>query len=305
LLILIQYLHVLAILNDNSLKKILREISLNTNKSFIVKEEIAPQFAAPFHFHHGYELTFIVKGHGKFYGGDRLMNFKAGDMYLFGIGFPHYFATENNFVESGALSHSIVIQFSNDFLGHDFYLKHEFKTVKELLKTANKGIKIIKPSTETKELIHKLPKQTGLKALIILMQLLEMISTLRKSSIHIISSDIYKSPAINSEAENRLEAVYKYVLENFKEDVNTKTAASLVFMNQSAFCRYFKRRTNKTLSQFINTVRITHATYLLAEQDTSITKICFECGFDNLSYFNRQFKSITGKTPLKYRKEIM
>ncbi|MES1225708.1 MAG: AraC family transcriptional regulator, partial [Bacteroidota bacterium] len=62
--------------------------------------------------------------------------------------------------------------------------------------------------------------------------------------------------------------------------------------------------TNKTLSQFTNNVRITHAISLLAEKGVSVSNICFECGFDNLSYFNRQFKAITGKTPLDYRKDF-
>lgn len=286
------------------LKKILRELLITPNKSFLIKEEIAAQFSGPFHFHKGYELTFIVSGQGKFYGGDRLMNFRAGSLFLFGIGFPHYFVNENNFIESGGVAHSIVVQFDKDFLGHDFYLKPEFKTVKELLKNSDRGMIISKPSPEIKKLIRDLPNQTGLKALIGLLQLLEGISTVKKTGMHIISQNIQKSFKIRGETENRLDTVYKYVLENFKEDVNTKTAASLAFMNEAAFCRYFKRRTSKTLSQFINAVRITHALYLLAEQDISITDLCFECGFGNLSYFNRQFKSITGKTPLKYRKEL-
>lgn len=93
-------------------------------------------------------------------------------------------------------------------------------------------------------------------------------------------------------------------MENFKEQVTSQKAASLAFMNESAFCRYFKRRTNKTLSQFVNHVRVTHAIHLLTEGDMSISKVSFECGFDNLSYFNRQFKTITGKTPYTYRKEF-
>jgi AraC-like DNA-binding protein len=286
------------------LKKILRELSLSANSSFLIKEEIATQFVAPFHFHRGYEFAFIVKGHGKFYGGDRLLNFTEGDLYLFGVGFPHYFVTEKTIAEAGELVHSIIIQFPEDFLGHDFYLKPEFKPVKELLKSAEKGIKITDPSIQLKQLINDLLKLSGLKALIHLIQLLEIVSSLPKSDVKLISSDAYKSLAKKYDGEDKLEAVYKYVLENFKEDVNTKKAASLAFMNEAAFCRYFKRRTHKTLSQFINNVRITHATSLLAEKGVSVSNVCFECGFDNLSYFNRQFKAIIGKTPFAYRKEF-
>lgn len=287
------------------MKKIFRELPVSAGASFIVKEEIAPVFAAPFHFHHGYEFTCIVKGHGKFYGGDRLFNFAEGDVYLFGIGFPHYFVNERSITETDEKAHSIVIQFKEDFLGHDFYLKPEFMQVKELLKTADRGIKLTQPPAHIKGLLYDITMLSGLKALICLLQLLEGVSSLSGDQISLISSDLYKVPLKNNSNEDRLEAVYKYVLENFKYEVSTKHAASLAFMNEAAFCRYFKRRTNKTLSQFVNNVRITHATLLLAEKGLSISNICFECGFDNLSYFNRQFKNITGKTPLAYRKEFL
>lgn len=91
---------------------------------------------------------------------------------------------------------------------------------------------------------------------------------------------------------------------DFKEHITNQKAASLACMNESAFCRYFKRRTNKTLSQFVSHVRVAHAMHLLAEEDMSISKVCFECGFTNLSYFNRQFKAVTGKTPFIYRKDF-
>lgn len=286
------------------MKKVFRELPASADASFIVKQEQALQFAAPYHFHHGYEFTYIVKGHGKFYGGDRLMNFKEGDIYFFGPGFPHYFVNDKSFIKSGESAHSIAVQFNEDFFGTGFFLKPEFKKLKELLKSAHSGIKVTKPNRQTQSLLFELTKQTGLKALILFFQLLDIISSLQKNECSFISLSTYKG-SLNDADSNKLEAVYQYVLENFKEEVHTKKAASLACMNEAAFCRYFKRRTKKTLSQFVNHVRITHVTYLLEEKDTSIAAVCFECGFDNLSYFNRQFKLITGKTPFAYRKEVL
>ncbi len=286
------------------MKKILRELTKSENSSYIVKEEIATQFAAPFHFHQGYELTYIVKGHGKFYGGDNLLNFTDGDLYLFGIGYPHYFINDKSFIKAGELAHSIVIQFDDDFLGSDFYLQPEFFTIKTLLKTAHLGIKITNPSIQLKRLMIDAPKTQGLKGLINLLRILETVASLKKEETATISTDIFKNSIIAKKKENKLDEVYRYVLENFKEQVTSQKAASLAFMNESAFCRYFKRRTNKTLSQFVNHVRVTHAIHLLTEGDMSISKVSFECGFDNLSYFNRQFKTITGKTPYTCRKEF-
>ncbi len=140
------------------MKKILRELTKPENSSYIVKEEIATQFAAPFHFHQGYEFTYIVKGHGKFYGGDNILNFTEGDLYLFGIGFPHYFINDKSLIKSGELAHSIVIQFDDNFLGGEFYLQPEFFMIKTVLKTAHLGIKITNPSTQLKRLMTDAPK---------------------------------------------------------------------------------------------------------------------------------------------------
>lgn len=284
------------------MKKILRDLSLTSNASFLIKEEIASQFAGPFHYHHDYEFAYIVKGYGKFYGGDQVLNFKAGDVFLFGIGFPHYFINDQSFIETGELAHSIVIQFSADFLGHDFYVKPEFKAVKELLKKSNKGLVFLHQTEELKNYIYQITKLSGLKALITLLQLLEIVSSLPTENYSFISSDTFQNSVRTNQNEERLESVYQYVLEKFKEDVSTKEAAAIAFMNEAAFCRYFKRRTGKTLSQFTNHVRVTHAIFLLSENEISVSNVCFESGFDNLSYFNRQFKSIVGKTPLDYRK---
>ncbi|MDB5158070.1 MAG: AraC-type DNA-binding protein [Mucilaginibacter sp.] len=302
MLFLIHYLHLHQVV-EKIMKKILRELTKPENSSYIVKEEIVTQFAAPFHFHRGYEFTYIVKGHGKFYGGDNLLNFTEGDLYLFGIGFPHYFINDKSFIKSGELAHSIVIQFGDDFLGGDFYLKPEFFSVKTLLKTAHLGVKITNPGARLKKLMIDAPKNTGLKGLINLLRILETVASLKKEEITTISTGIFENSIITKKG-NKLDEVYRYVLENFKEQVTSQKAASLAFMNESAFCRYFKRRTNKTLSQFVNQVRVTHAIHLLTEEDISISKVCFESGFDNLSYFNRQFKTITGKTPYTYRKEF-
>jgi YesN/AraC family two-component response regulator len=137
-------------------------------------------------------------------------------------------------------------------------------------------------------------------ALLLLLQLLHQLSGLKKSEVTYINKTIPRLFAGSSDA-SKLESVFKYVMDNFREEISSKEAASLACMNEAAFCRYFKRRTDKTFSQFVNHVRITHSMRLLLENDLPITSICFECGYGNISYFNRQFKAITGKTPFEYR----
>lgn len=136
-------------------------------------------------------------------------------------------------------------------------------------------------------------------ALLLLLQMLHRLSGRQEQLLTIGSM----TPQVktNQEDAERLEKVIRYIVDNYKEEPDSKEAASIACMNEAAFCRYFKRRTEKTFSQFVNYVRVTHATDLLIRENWNIASICFECGYKNISYFNRQFKQIIGVTPLEYR----
>ena len=283
------------------MKKVFKEIPHTLDSSFIVKQEIIAQFANSFHFHDGYEFTFIIHGHGKFYGGNQVMNFADGDVFFFGPQFPHYFVNEKTLIDDEPKAHSIAVQFQEDFLGKELFEKPEFAEIRKLLRLVqSSGLKITSPRKVTEELFDSLT-QPGIKPVFLLLEFLDRLASLPNKDIEVITVHYYEN--IDShKAFSKLDAVYHYVLENFKEDVNSKKAAALAFLNEAAFCRYFKRQTKKTFSQFVNQVRITHATSLLMEKNKSIADVCYECGFNNLSYFNRQFKISTNKSPLEYRK---
>lgn len=284
------------------MKTFFRELTPSLDSSFIVKEEKNIQFAAPFHFHDGYEFTLILKGQGKFYGGNQVMNFNEGEVYFFGPKFPHNFINEKSFIESEEIGHSISVQFQKDFLGKKIFQKPEFRKLESVLQLSHSGIKLRQPSKEIIELFTQILNQQGIKRIILMLELLDSVASLKKDQLVILSSDV---DAIPNTDFSKLDVVYRYVLRNFKDNITSKEAASLACLNEAAFCRYFKRHTKKTFSQFVNQVRITHATSLLLKNEKSIVDICFECGFNNLSYFNRQFKQFTDKSPLNYRKDLL
>lgn len=281
------------------MKSIFQHQAATDNMSFVVKEYYQPHFTSPFHFHDSYELILIAKSYGKLYAGNKVLNFNDGEVYLFGPGFAHCFYNEQSFIKSGEIAHAIVIFFKEDFLGKEFFSKGELAKVWEMLSKSERGIQL-QANDLIRSFFYQITGSKGLQTLILLLQLLNHLSGLRKEEITFINKTIPKLFSKDSNA-NKLEAVFKYVIENFKEEVSSKDAASLACLSEAAFCRYFKRRTEKTFSQFVNHVRITHSTRLLLEQDMSIANVCFECGFGNISYFNRQFKKIMGQTPFEYR----
>lgn len=108
----------------------------------------------------------------------------------------------------------------------------------------------------------------------------------------------------NPQDSEKIKIIYKYINANFQDHITLEEIADKVSMTVPAFCRYFKKTTGKTFTQMVNEYRIVHATKLLNESQMSIADICYECGFNNFSHFNKQFNEITGKSASQYRKEI-
>lgn len=267
---------------------------------FLIKEYIQPYFTSPFHFHDLYELIWIKKSYGKLYAGKQMMNFQEGDVYLFGPGFGHCFYNEKGFIEQGENAHAVAIFFKDDFLGQGFFENTAYIKIKEVLNKSSFGLQIQYVPPRIYELFEHVTAQSGMEELITFLQLLNEVSRLPPLDIKVLN-ETQSAMKLTNKDSARLEPVLKYVIENFRDDLDSKTAARLIHLNDAAFCRYFKRRMEQTFSQFVNNVRITHATNLLLTEEWDILRICYECGFKNLSYFNRQFREITGQSPKEYR----
>ncbi|SEW45121.1 AraC family transcriptional regulator [Chitinophaga arvensicola] len=278
-----------------------RHISTPEEASFVVKEFCQPRFTNTFHFHHGYELILIVKSAGRMYAGNKVMNYHEGEIYMFGPGLVHCFCNNSTPVGSDEIAHAIIIQFTEDFIGKDFFDNLELRKIKELMQLSEYGIKFKQTSSNVDSLFFQFRANQQMKNLILLLQILDELSFRSNESVQLLTDDSRKIRYKDADSK-KLESIFKYVLENYNNQVDSKSAASLACMNEAAFCRYFKKRTTKTFSQFVNEIRISHATKLLIGTDTGISEICYACGFDNISYFNRQFKIYQGKSPREYRK---
>lgn len=285
------------------MKSIFQHQSSSSDLSFSIKEYHQRYFTSPYHFHDCYEIILIAKSYGKLYAGTKVMNFNDGDIFMFAPEFPHCFYNDPSFAASGETAHAIVIFLHEDFMGSGFFTKPELAKIKELLLLSRNGIKLTRPTNQLRTFFNKLPAQKGMPALLQLLDLMHQLSILNKKELQTIDIANSKVNIANGDAD-KLEAVFKYVLENFKDSVSSKEAAALAHLNEAAFCRYFKKRTERTFSQFVNYVRVTHATQLLMKNNWSISNICYECGYSNVSYFNREFKTLMAMTPMAYKKSF-
>jgi AraC-like DNA-binding protein len=301
--------------------------SLNptSESSFLYRRFSLPKFDAPYHFHPEIELTLIVKGSGKRLVGSQIDTYEAGDLVLLGENVPHCWLNENtineentvaNTLENGKLgentegpllesdaAQSIVIQFKKDFLGDSFFEKMEFNKIKNLLEKAQSGLVI---TGETRGiLVEKMKEMETKNAYTRLMILLDI---LQKTAYSNDTQTIDNQPLttkLNQHDAEKINSIYAYIMEHYTSEICLENVAKQAFMTPPAFCRYFKKITRKTLVEVVVEYRIKHACQLLSSSDKSISDICFESGFGNISYFNKQFKEMMRETPLGYRKMFL
>jgi AraC-like DNA-binding protein len=277
------------------------KLNLNENNLFYFHEFIQPRFTSPFHLHDVYELILIIKSHGKLYVGSNVTNFRDNELYFFAPGLPHCFFNSRGYEKGREPAHAIVIQFKKDFLGNDFLEKAEVSQLKRLLIKSEFGLQFLNLGKPTGIRVRELIQKKNLEQLAALILLLSDLST--KKNIKLLS----KNNTLNFSKFNDskiINNVYKYVAENFQKEINSNTAASVATMQRSAFCRYFKRKTKKKFTEFVNETRIMHACKLLSETDKTIVDVSFDCGYANTSYFNRQFKLYCEVSPKTFREQF-
>ncbi|MEN2282172.1 AraC family transcriptional regulator [Algoriphagus sp. SE2] len=287
------------------MKNPLKKSRIPDSKVFLVKEIIAPFFDKNWHFHPEYQLVVILKGTGTRYIGDHIKPFKEGDMVMTGPNLPHVWRSDNAYFDpsNNLETHLIVVYFPENFLGEGIFEKEEFADIARLMKLSLRGVEVNgKTNREVTEMMKNLIHLTGSTQLIQLLEILNLLS--HSKDIRQITNVGYIN--LNKESEkDRMGEVYEYVMKNYKQKIKLEEVASLANLSVSAFSRFFKSRANKSFSDFISDVRISHACKLLHEEDINVSEVCYESGFNTLSNFNKQFKDRIGKTPINYRKEYL
>jgi len=274
------------------------------NQSFSYKIVEETYFSAPWHAHSEIEIFLVIEGEGTRYVGDGIDHFNPGDLALIGSNTPHIWSSNGTYYneEGNKASKGICIQFSELFWGDQFANLPELTLINELLLKSKRGIKFYGEANRViKEKMIQLPSQMGIKRLILLFEILEIMSTTKESEF--LSSPNYSALEINPEDLERIEKIYQFVLKNYSENIQIEEVARIINLTPQSFCRYFKSRTNKVFSSFLNEVRIGHACRLLIENKFNVAQICYEIGFNHLSNFNRQFKKIKNLTPIEFQKK--
>ncbi|MBK8881128.1 MAG: AraC family transcriptional regulator [Bacteroidales bacterium] len=283
----------------------LEKVFPNLSSSIFVKREIVPYMDYPWHYHPEFEIIFVEKSYGIRLMGNHAGNFSDGDLMFIGPNLPHVWKNDEDFYKGNKdlLVDVYVIQFREDALREGFFDLPEFAHIKKLFLLGQQGLLIKEQDgLEMAELIKKTYYSSGIERLIQFFKTLDAIA--RTENYDLLSSPGYTN-SVNIADTERINKVMNFLMENYKKEVRLKEIAALVSLNISSFCRYFRSRTHKTCTQFINEIRIAHACKLLLNRSMTITEICYETGYNNISHFNRQVKLITGLTAREYSRKYL
>lgn len=271
--------------------------------SFIIKgDEIA--WNNPWHFHPEIELLYCIKGKGTNFVGDNIDSIEEGELLLFGANLPHTRQRDKDFYSQNPteLPQTVVIQFRKEFLGDTFFEVLEFSHIQDLFSRALRGLKFWGKDKDIviEKLLSLFNHHSSTQRLLILLEILDILA--QSKEVIYLNHETYKSDA-HEKSAHKINLVYQYTINHFREEITLSTIADLVNMSEAAFCRYFKSRTRKNYFHYLTEVRIGYACKLLADSELDISGICYASGFNNLSHFHKQFKKITKITPKSYQQK--
>ncbi len=278
----------------------LEKVEANLNHSFHINHLKVDCFPSMRHFHPEVEILLVIQGTGMRYVGDSIEPFKPGDLVMIGPNVSHEWCSSKEH-EAGT-SEAIYILFNTEIMGKEFWNLPESKIILRIIQQSERGIILTgRTRDEVAGLMRKIDSSYGFTRITLLLNILEMIAF--NGEYKYLASPVAQN-TINERDTERLNKVYKYVLDNCSQNITLDKAASIVSLSKPAFCRYFRKRANKSFITFLNEIRVGQACRMLVNEDHTIVEICYACGYNNISYFIRQFRAVTGFTPLGYRKKL-
>jgi AraC-like DNA-binding protein len=272
--------------------------------SFTAYERCDREFSFNWHYHPEYELTLITDSEGQRMVGDGICDYRQGDLALIGPNLPHSYRSWPAESPSSKHHRAVVIQFREECFGDHFFELPELKSVSQMFQRSTIGLAFgdTEAGKSVTGSIRKIPLLPPAQRLVSLLSVLVELAA--ESAARTISTETLL-PLCHVEDQRRIDKVCSYLHEHVDQEIDFTELARTVHMTQAALCRFFRRATGRTMTTYINQLRIGAAAQLLENSDLSVLEIGFRVGFGNYSNFNRQFKRMKGVTPQSLRHEFM
>ncbi len=279
--------------------KIITEVTpLSEKDCFYLIDREKDAFTYPLHRHEEMELNFVRNCDGaRRIVGDSIEVLGKYDLALVGGELEH---TWDQYDCRSKSIHEITIQFPSDLMSEQFLAKNQLTSMRVMFENAKRGIAFEMPAIL--EVYSKLTNltnaQPGFYRVLGLLEILYELSL--QENYHLLASKSFASVK-NTPENRRVRQVEEFIDENYKKEIRLKQLSDIAGMTPAAFSRYFRTHTGKTVSDYIIDIRLGHAARSLVDSNSSVAEICYECGFNNISNFNRLFKKKKGCSPTAFR----
>ncbi|MFD2569157.1 helix-turn-helix domain-containing protein [Spirosoma soli] len=271
------------------------EISPDRDSSFHIL--LTPHLSDVFLWHHHpeYEIVYIEGASGTRHVGEHISRYEDSDLVFIGPNIPHL-----NFDYGVKTDYQkVVVQLMPNFLGESFWLAPECGAIRDLFERARSGISF---HGQTKQIIGQALKQLAQHPPF--NRLLELLNIFQQLAMSEEWTSLHGNSVNNSynlSEQLRLKRVSYFIAEHYTRRIEIDEVAGLSNLTKAAFCRYFKRMTHLTFTQYLNQYRVNQAQRLLLQNHT-VSEACLACGFESMSYFNKTFRRVTGENPLQFKK---
>ena len=281
------------------MKNVYNEVSpLSEKDCFYMMDREKKVLSYPLHRHEEMELNFIENCDGaRRIVGDSVEVLDRYDLVLVGSGLEHTW--DQHDCQSHSI-HEITIQFPTNMLGDQFLQKNQLSSLRTLFENAKRGIAFELPAIMS--VYGKITRITQAQpSFYCILGLLEVLYELSlQKNYHLLASETFASEK-NAPENKRIREVEEYIDNHYREEIRLNTLSEIAGMTPPSFSRFFRLRTGKTVSNYVIETRLGHAARLLVDSPTSVADVCYLCGFNNVSNFNRIFKKKKGCSPTSFR----
>jgi AraC-like DNA-binding protein len=261
-----------------------------------------PKFYEPLHYHEECQLTLILSGSGTVFMGNSMVEYSKGDLFFMGENLPHVLRSDQigNY-DSHPGVNAISVFFSMKAIAAILNEVPEAREVNRLLENSAFGLRFRNASQQKiGTLMKAIGENSGFSRHIVLLQIINLFAGYQK----VEKLALLQPTQLDAIQNKNLNKVFDYVMLHYNEKITLDTIASLVYMTPNAFCRYFKKHTQKSFTSFLIEVRVNKACKMLQDEANSVADSCYSSGYQNKSNFHRHFLRIMGLTPNEYKRKI-
>lgn len=273
------------------MKPFLEHVALADQQSVLAFRHDQVNFETPWHFHPQHELTYIEESIGTKFVGDYVGPYQPGELVLVRSFLPHCW---KNMEKEHERAISTVVQWNDGVIP----ILPEMSDIFKMMNTSSKGIRF--NNEDIASLVPSILRLPSLSSAKLIVQLLDLFHQLSHCDYVTLSAASFKS-SISSVSGKRMALTHEFVATNFNRKIKLMELAKLLNMSEQSFARFFTKMMGRSFFKFLAEYRINTACRMLIDTDWPVSRIGYECGYDSIPFFYKQFKQLKGHSPLQLR----